>query len=436
MKKYNYLKSRKTVVFIIFTLILITFVCFFYFKIISLEENSEKKSKNKILFSNEIPKGFGVNIHFTGNRIDVDLIKDAGFRLVRKDVNWSELEKEKGIFDFRQGGYDQLTASLIDNGIQPYYILDYSNKLYEDNQSITTKQGEDAYIRYVSEVVSRYKNKGIIWEIWNEPNGGFWYPKPNIQEYSSLVKRASKAIKKNDPSGIVVAPALAGITPESLNWLEEIFKKNTLGYIDAVSVHPYRGKNPETVISDYKNLRLLIKKYTSKEIPILSGEWGYTTAETWMGVHVTEQQQAEYLVRMFLVNLLYDVPISVWYDWKNDGEDYFEPQHNFGLRENDTDVPKKAYNAMNTLTYNLSGFKLNKRINVDNPNDYILEFNNEKGDIVIVYWTTSNTHNVTIPLDYKSENIVNMYGKYIGNAQQNKINTLNISNEPRYIINE
>ncbi|MFC6601714.1 hypothetical protein ACFQDF_08870 [Ectobacillus funiculus] len=41
--------------------------------------------------------------------------------------------------------------------------------------------------------------------------------------------------------------------------------------VDAISVHPYHGDNPESVV-DYKKLRNLINKYTSKELPIISGE--------------------------------------------------------------------------------------------------------------------------------------------------------------------
>ena len=140
-----------------------------------------------------------------------------------------------------------------------------------------------------------------------------------LNEYSLLLKQTSKTIKKNDPSGIVVAPALAGLSEESLKWLEELFKKDVLDYIDAVSVHPYRSWEPESVAYEYKVLRELIKKYSSKPIPIISGEWGYSTANGWYGLNLSEEQQAAYLVRMFLINKLNNIPISIWYGWENDG---------------------------------------------------------------------------------------------------------------------
>ena len=101
----------------------------------------------------------------------------------------------------------------------------------------------------------------------------------NVNEYSLLLKQTSKTIKENDPSGTVVAPALAGLSEESLEWLEEIFKKDVLDYVDAVSVHPYRSWEPESVAYEYNVLRELINKYSSKPIPIISGEWGYSTGK-------------------------------------------------------------------------------------------------------------------------------------------------------------
>ncbi|MGP7818743.1 cellulase family glycosylhydrolase [Niallia sp. 01092] len=390
---------------------------------------------NKNIFSNIIPDGFGVNVHFTGNPIDVDMISDAGFKIVRMDLFWKDIEKKRGKYDFKSTGYDQLTNALIKKGIRPYYILSYGNKLYEEKRSVVTKKGQDAFVRYVEKATSRYKNKGIIWEVWNEPNHSFyWETQPNYNEYASLVKNVSIKIKENDPSGIVVAPALSGVNHQSLKWLEEIFKRGTLDYIDAVSVHPYRGSNPETVANDYKTLRVLIDKYATKDIPIISGEWGYSTANGWLGKSVSEKQQAHYLVRMFLINLLYDVPISIWYDWKNDGTDSNNIEHNFGIRQNNITIPKEAYIAVNNLTYILSGYKLTERIYISDPNDFFLKFIDKKGNIVIVFWTVGNIHRISFSENKFRGRIVSMFGEHLSDLNDNNNRSIEITNSPKYLI--
>lgn len=417
-------------------MIILSGVTFYLFHQKDNQDNEKEKDSDSILQSKTVPYGLGVSVHFSGNPIDLDMIDDAGFKIVRQDLFWEIIEKEPGKYDFKGQGYDLLTQSLIKKGIRPYYILDYSNKLYENKREITTKKGQDAFIKYVDVASSRYKGKGIIWEIWNEPNlTDFWETQPNFKEYSQLVKRASKTIKKNDPTAIVVGPALAGITPDSLNWLEGIFKEGILDYIDALSVHPYRGSNPETVVNDYQSVRVLMNKYSNREIPIISGEWGYSNTKGWYGKSISEQQQADYLVRMYLINLLYDVPISITYGWKNDGIDPKNKEHQFGIRRYDVNNPKPAYNAINNLTYRLSGYKLKNRIDVGDPNDYVLKFINNQGGEVIVLWTSGNPQNIILPNKIKGR-VLSITGQQIGFLAEENRGTIGITNSPKYVLVE
>jgi len=422
---YMIFNDKKGIVWFTAFLIIITILI-----LVLKEEDSEKEN----VFSSEIPLGFGVSVHYTGDRIDTDLIRDAGFKIVRKDIFWSRVEQKKGVFDFKTTGYDDLTKSLEKNGIRPYYILAYSNKLYEEKQSVVTAEGRKAFVNYVDEVTSRYKNKGVIWEIWNEPNIHYWDDKPNFHDYSILVKEASEVIKNNDPSGTIVAPALSGVNDDSLTWLDGILRTGVLDYIDGLSVHPYRTQTPETVIDDYKKLRTLLKKHSDKNIPIISGEWGYSTAQGSGTNNFNEYTQANYLVRMFLINLFSDVPISIWYDWKNDGTTPNEHEHNYGIVQNDIKVSKKAYLAINALTYNLNGYELKERIDIGNQNDYVLKFTNEENKNILVCWTSKESHNVTIPFGFKGGNILSMFGEKIGDIKQTSKLELEINNSPKYLV--
>ena len=63
-----------------------------------------------------------------------------------------------------------------------------------------------------------------------------------------------------------------------------------------------------------------------KSVPILSGEWGYSAA--WH--NYTEEIQGRMLPRQWLTNLSNEVPLSIWYDWHDDGTDPKEGEHHFG----------------------------------------------------------------------------------------------------------
>ena len=117
-----------------------------------------------------VPNGFGVNIHFTGDPADLDLIRDGGFKFIRMDLGWGGIEREKGAYNFERTGYDALTAGCTKRGIRILYILDYSNRLYESEQSVRTEEGRKAFAAFAEAAAKRYAGKGILWEVWNEPN--------------------------------------------------------------------------------------------------------------------------------------------------------------------------------------------------------------------------------------------------------------------------
>lgn len=400
----------------------------------TVKKNKKTSLNQQLNTPRSMPLGVGVSFHFTGNPSDIMMMKKAGIKIARTDLLWSKIEKNKGQYQY--DGYDELTNGLIKSDIKPYYILNYSNRLYEKNFSIVTPEGQKAFINYVEDVTSRYKDKGVIWEIWNEPNIlKYWDTRPNYKDYALLVEKSSKVIKKNDPSGTVVAPALAGLNEESLSWLEEVIKRGLLKDIDAISVHPYRASSPETVIHDYSQLRKLLKKYNYSQLPVIAGEWGYPSNAQWYNIKLSRKQQAQYLVRTYLVNELQGIPISIWYDWKNDGENLLEPEHNYGIREYDVSNSKEAYTALRTMTKTLSGYVFTKRVNVGSSNDYVLEFSNKKNKKIIVYWTTNTNHYIKVSQKGKGK-IIFMYGDYIGNFNLYKNPILEVTESPRYLIFE
>lgn len=348
----------------------------------------------------------GVNIHFTtGHEKDLDMIAAAGFRFIRMDFIWHEIEKSRGIYDW--SAYDELTSNLEKRGLRALFILDYSNPLYEpeveSKDPITGeaqkgiaapchKESIEAFARWAATAAKRYKDKNIVWEIWNEPNITFWRPAPDVNQYLKLAFATSSAIRSVDPEAIIIGPATSQIP---LPFIESFLASGILEYIDGVSVHPYReySKSPETAIEDYQKVNELIIKYShvGKDIPIISSEWGYASATK----GVSLEKQASFIVRMQLSNLLYGVPVSVWYDWKNDGTQPGNFEHNCGTVTYDLE-PKLAYIAIKNLNDQLKGFTLLNRISLNNENDFALIFRDEYGKTKMAAWTTEDPHSVIL----------------------------------------
>ena len=357
-----------------------------------------------------LPAGVGVNIHFArGHERDLDLIAAAGFKCIRMDFAWSGTEREKGSYDW--SAYDELTANLERRGLRAYYILDYSNPLYEE--TVTSKDpisGQEqkvlsapqhpasiaAFARWAAAAAKHFQGREVIWEIWNEPNIFFWPPKPDVQQYTALALATARAVRAADPQATLFAPATS-----EFPWpfLESFLKSGVLEFLDGVSVHPYRppGQPPETAAEDFQKLRSLIATNTpptrKKSIPIISGEWGYSSNTK----GVSREIQAEFIVRQQLANLLNGVPVSIWYDWKNDGDDLKENEHNFGTVSPEL-APKPAYTAIKTLTHELAGFGIRNRFLTTNQNDFVLVLTNLTGETKLAAWTMDAPHPVTLRL--------------------------------------
>ncbi len=242
-----------------------------------------------------VPEGLGVNIHFTDAKTgEMEMIRDGGFRIVRMDFIWSATERQKGVYDF--SAYERLVQSAESQKIRLLFILDYSNAMYDENLSPHTEEGRAGFARWAAAAAKHFAGKGILWEMWNEPNiGVFWKPEPKVGDYLQLALAVGKAIREAAPGETFVGPATSTI---DMPFLEACFQGGALEYFGAVTVHPYRGSGPETAVEEYRALRRLIDRHApaGKQIPILSGEWGYSSVSN----AVTPEVQGRMLPRRWL----------------------------------------------------------------------------------------------------------------------------------------
>ena len=385
-----------------------------------------------------IPEGLGVNIHFTDPQPgEMKMLAAAGVRWVRMDFYWQRTETAKGRYDFTP--YEQLITALDEHKIRALFILDYANKLYDEGNSPYTPEGRRAFAQWAAAAARHFRGRGILWEIYNEPNIGFWTPHPNIANYTLLALECARAIREAAPRESVIGPAVSGI---DLNFLEQCFKAGLLEYWSAVSVHPYRQNNPETVVEDYRRLRRLIDAYTpaGKHVQIISGEWGYSSV--WR--NLDESWQAVMLARELLVNQSNGIALSIWYDWHDDGENPRDIEHHWGVlffpyhvnREPVYDA-KPSYRALQTLNTVLAGYRFSERLAAGGDDDYILAF--RKGDSVrLVAWTTSSREQaLTINLEPGTYQVIAHTGEQIGLRQVTTAGlTLAVTNAPRYLVRE
>jgi polysaccharide biosynthesis protein PslG len=375
------------------------------------------------------PDSMGVNIHFTDAKPgEMKMIADGGFRWVRMDFAWAATEREKGKYDF--AAYDRLVDACDARHIRIMFILDYANNLYDKGLSPSSDEGRMGFASWASAAAMHFQGRGILWEMYNEPNIGFWTPKPNVQNYIALAKEVGKAFRAAAPGEVYIGPAVSEM---DYPFLEACFQAGMLEYWSAVTVHPYLSTQPENAAAHYRKLGLMIEKYApkGKYIPIISGEWGYSAARAGLG----DENQAKMLVREFLTNMGGGVPVSIWYDWHNDGADPKDIESNFGTvrfpllaGKEPPYEPKPAYIAARVLAEFLDPdntriaaekdavagtpsaapgkpaatlpgpFRFARRVAAGDINDYVYLFTRGSEQRLAVWTTADIPHEIVIPV--------------------------------------
>jgi len=147
------------------------------------------------------------------------------------------------------------------------------------------------------------------------------------------------------------------------------------------------------------------------------------------------------MTRAFLTNVANGVPLSIWYDWRDDGIDPREAEHHFGLvRPADGAArsagfePKPAFVAARTLTSMLKGFSFQERLDVGAADDYVLIFS-RGGDRRIVAWTANGSRRLNIPNLAGEFTVTNMIGSSAGRISANRdALTVEVSATPVYLV--
>ena len=301
---------------------------------------------------------WGTNIHWTSETQPGEAaMLSRAFRIARMDLTWTTVESTCGVYNF--SAYDVLLKQMEAHGVRPYWILDYANPCYPGTHwpSCDTDVCIAGYGKFAAAVAAHFKGKNIIFESVNEPNG---MGGDNATDIVALCRAAYPAFVAS--GGHFVGPATAAESFLGWWYLENAMSTGLLRFVMAVSIHAYRWTIPETALRTFSTLESLIRQYSldniSAELPMYSGEWGYTSATPpcWYGNRVDLVTQGKYVARMWLTTTLAGTTVSILYDWHDDGPDPTQCEQNFGSvafaatgNASEPFAPKPAYNAALTL---------------------------------------------------------------------------------------
>ncbi|MBW8039637.1 MAG: hypothetical protein FVQ85_06515 [Planctomycetes bacterium] len=372
---------------------------------------------------------FGINTAFQPDTPKLEPIlkkmKEAGIKWGRQDFTWRRIEKKKGQYQFQD--YDRLVDTCHKYGLLLFGNLAYAPNFHDPR----TPEGVQAYCNFVRETVKHFAGKVKFWQIWNEPNGGFWKGTP--AEYARLLAAAGKSIHQANPDAKVLGLNMAFC---DVLWAEKILSLVPYDCFDIACFHPYRPPSaPEEHFDwweldqyvkswhrhdlkpDYPLVRMSFLEQTDELIKVMA-KFGnpkpiWITEICWNShIHpygTLETRQADLVVRFHVLAIASQKIKKVfWWTLRDTGTRQFDQADMVGLLRNDL-TPKYSYYAFSFMTRMLEGKKWVHN-DVFGPQVYAVVFTDDKSDLdIIVAWSTKPYAYIRVNNE-KGLNIYDIYG--------------------------
>ena len=240
-------------------------------------------------------------------------IRSLGVSFVRATVDWQTLEPDpprNGVHSYRFDALDAWVSAVSANGLR-WQILGIGSPSPDwafEPAALAAGCGQlspprpAAYAAMMAALARRYGPGGSFWaanpqlpyrpattyEVWNEPNSGFWCPRPDPAAYALLYLDTRTAIRAVDPKAVML---LGGLAPFHVNeppaaplkmgvrtFLSSALRAQPRlrSEIDAVAIHPY-GATSRSVLNAVAWFRKTLNEVGLRGVPMSANEFGWPT---------------------------------------------------------------------------------------------------------------------------------------------------------------
>ena len=373
---------------------------------------------------------FGINSALDPAQPDLEThfqaMQDLGVKWARQDFTWRQIERAPGQYQWQ--AYDQLVETAREHGIQLLGCLAYAPSFHDP----ATPAGADAYAKFAEAAARRYAGRVDYWQIWNEPNGGFWKGSP--EDYARLLSVAGPAIRLVNRQAKVVALNMAFC---DVLWAGRVLKQVSPAAYDIVAFHPYRPPSAPEEPFDWWMLDQYVKSWHAGELPTNYSQVTMTfleqTAELarllerlnapkplWVTeicwnshLHpygVSELRQADLLVRFHVLALASRrIEKVFWWALRDQGVRQYDQADMVGLMRFDRS-PKYSFAAYAWMTRLLEG-KRWVRNDAFGPRVFVVVFNDpDKKQDTLVAWATQPVAYLRVNTPESGLNIYDVFG--------------------------
>jgi len=334
------------------------------------------------------------------------MMRDAGITSVRTDAHWAYVERQPNQLKI-EPSWQRYLKETARHGLSTQFILGYGNQHHGGGEKPRSEPVRAAYNRYVDFVTENLKGQVAYYEIWNEWDVEDPRDPAFTQDYARLIADAAGIIRQRDPAATVLAGAVTSQGIES-GFALRLLENGLMQSVDGLSLHPYvhcrgwRRNTPEAWIDWMAEVDKELTRAAGRPVPLYLTEMAWPSHQGACGID--ETLQAAYLARaFFLARTLPNIKGMWWYDFRNDGTDKTEREHNFGLVRQDF-TPKPAYPVLAAISEIVSRYAFLGRLE-NTANDVVMLRFARGEDELLVAWSTGKPRTVELRGNENNEGI-------------------------------
>ncbi len=242
--------------------------------------------------------------------------------------DWNRIEREKGRYDWNTPAHrlDEVINGLARRRIAPVIQIYGGNRLYmptkpdSNNRPLADaarllddRECRQAWHCFVEAMVRRYQAQVKVWEIWNEPNGQwFWATPTTVHDYGRMVRDVAAVIRRVQPDAVILAGATANVPAD---YLDGFLSSEGVGNFHQWSVHPYGGR-PEAQDAAIRRIQESLRAH-GKSSAVWQSECGFPSSPDtggWgFGGLWDETKHAKWLLRRLLSDARLGMPASIYF---------------------------------------------------------------------------------------------------------------------------
>jgi len=280
---------------------------------------------------------FGMHVRYGATKTPLPDARFYSWRVITPGTAWFGLQPKEGQWNFTE--LDRAVELAKQHGVEVLLTLGQTPKWAAARPEEIVQNGPGAsseparmgdWENYIRTVARRYKGRIKYYELWNEPRFREVDPyrvMPGFTGYAAqmveLGRVAKRVIGEEDPSSVLISPAIDGGLPRVEQWF-----KSGGGEVAPIMAHHFYVRPPERMVTIYRELKAVTKRHGYPDMPIWNTESGYFVynperlatpirpgSDDVFAKVLTPDELAAYMVRAHIITAAAGLDRFYWYSW-------------------------------------------------------------------------------------------------------------------------